>query len=498
LQQACNDPTQSTFSQYFGGDDPTKKRKRPADEEIEYPQVLLAIRLDKHELDLEAWKECLLRQLPTEAKDIKIEGIYSSFSTLLLLRLPVAVWDLLPANLAYSFIGFVTSENKAAAVIATDSSASFSVGAETQSTREGEPEQTNDLPNAHSDSPLLSAFIHQEPIRNPASPFYNIDSTPKILDAGTPSGGLANDRCFIVAIDFGTTFSSVSFLALPRGARINDELNVHKYLDEIKSIVNYPVEPPFAHLASRKEVPTEVWYSKKAHPNETLLEATNRPSYIITIDNLEGDRKHNKNQGLDEDVDMETEEDTDDEENKDTLWGYEVQSQLQCPVTNRNQNRRMSRFKLLLDERDLTKKVRVDLETNWKELKRKKIIKNKEDVIADYLKYLLSHARSELTRDHGFSDTCLVEFVLCVPSIWTPKANRIMQKSLEIAIRESGFGSLENGSVDNLFIVSEPDAAAAYALANTTAVLVSREPFPVTSFNNINFCSLRRYLCFLM
>jgi hypothetical protein len=73
-----------------------------------------------------------------------------------------------------------------------------------------------------------------------------------------------------------------------------------------------------------------------------------------------------------------------------------------------------------------------------------------------------------------------------------------MQKSLEIAIRESGFGSLENNSVDNLFIVSEAEAAAAYVLANTTAFLVSREPFPVTSFNNIDFCSLKRYLCSLM
>lgn len=203
----------------------------------------------------------------------------------------------------------------------------------------------------------------------------------------------------------------MSFLTLPRGARIKDELNAHKYLDKIKTIVNYPVGPLFAHLASRKEVPTEIWYAKKDYLDETLSEATNRPGHIIDIDDLEGDQKHNKNQGLDEDVDMETEEDTDDEENKNTLWGYEVQSQLRCPDTNRNQNRRMSRFKLLLDESDLTKKVRVELEPNWKELKRKKIIENKEDVIADYLKHLLSHAKSELTRDHGFR--ILVQLSLC-------------------------------------------------------------------------------------
>jgi hypothetical protein len=91
----------------------SKKRKRCIGEEPECPQILLAIRLDKHELDVSAWKECLLRQLPSEAKGIKIEGIYGSFSTLLLLRVPVIVWNLLPQNPAYTFVGFITSQNMA-------------------------------------------------------------------------------------------------------------------------------------------------------------------------------------------------------------------------------------------------------------------------------------------------------------------------------------------------------------------------------------------------
>jgi hypothetical protein len=55
----------------------------------------------------------LLRQFPSEAKGIKIEGIYGSFSTLLLLRVPVIVWNLLPQNPAYTFVGFITSQNMA-------------------------------------------------------------------------------------------------------------------------------------------------------------------------------------------------------------------------------------------------------------------------------------------------------------------------------------------------------------------------------------------------
>jgi hypothetical protein len=316
----------------------------------------------------------------------------------------------------------------------------------------------------------------------------------EMVDAEAPPG----DKRFIVAIDFGTTFSSVSFLALPRETGTNDELNAHMYLDEIQSIVNYPDEPRCGHLAKRKEVPTEIWYPKKAYLDQTLFGARNLPSDIIIVDDLDDDQPQNRDQNPDEGADMETDEDADNEENKDTFWGYEVQQQLRYPDTNRNQNRRMARFKLLLDESDLTRKVRLDLEPNCKELKRKKIIKHKEDVIADYLKYLFSHAKDELIKDHDFSDACPVEFVLCVPPIWTPKASRIMQTNMERAIRESGFGSVENDSVDNLFIVSEPEAAAAYVLASTTAVLVSQGSLAVIKFNNIDHCSLRRHLYLLM
>jgi hypothetical protein len=91
------------------------KRKRTDQEESEkYSQVILSVQLSGDKLDISAWKECI-RMFPAEAKNIKIEGIYDSFSTLVLLRLPVAVWNLLPKNPAYSFVGFVTSENQVTA-----------------------------------------------------------------------------------------------------------------------------------------------------------------------------------------------------------------------------------------------------------------------------------------------------------------------------------------------------------------------------------------------
>jgi len=87
----------------------SQKRKRSGDC-VKTPQILLAVRLDNDELDIPVWVEWI-RNLPAEGKDIHIEGQYHSCSTLLLLRLPVAVWNLLPPDPAYSFISFVTSPN---------------------------------------------------------------------------------------------------------------------------------------------------------------------------------------------------------------------------------------------------------------------------------------------------------------------------------------------------------------------------------------------------
>lgn len=90
----------------------TKKRKRATAKEPSWPQIVLSVRLDEAELEISTWREWI-RSLPAEAKDVKIEGMYKSFSTLLLIRMPVSIWNLLPDNGAYSFVGYVTSENLA-------------------------------------------------------------------------------------------------------------------------------------------------------------------------------------------------------------------------------------------------------------------------------------------------------------------------------------------------------------------------------------------------
>lgn len=69
------------------------------------------------------------------------------------------------------------------------------------------------------------------------------------------------------------------------------------------------------------------------------------------------------------------------------------------------------------------------------------------------------HAKSELIRDDIITEATPIEHVLTVPAIWTAEACRKMQKAIAIAIDQSQFGT-----IDGLFLVSEPEAAATYVL----------------------------------
>ena len=75
------------------------------------PTVLIAVALEEDQrLQLDTWVEWL-RDIPAIAKYARVEGIYESYSTLMLLSLPVNIWDLIPNNPAVSFIGFIKSQD---------------------------------------------------------------------------------------------------------------------------------------------------------------------------------------------------------------------------------------------------------------------------------------------------------------------------------------------------------------------------------------------------
>lgn len=77
------------------------------------PHVMISLALeDDQRLDLNAW-ESWLSNFPALAKYVKVQGVFKSHSTLLLVSMPVMIWDLLPENEATSFVAFIRSNNLA-------------------------------------------------------------------------------------------------------------------------------------------------------------------------------------------------------------------------------------------------------------------------------------------------------------------------------------------------------------------------------------------------
>ncbi|KAI0481219.1 hypothetical protein GGR56DRAFT_310306 [Xylariaceae sp. FL0804] len=78
-------------------------------EDVPHVMVSLALESDQR-LNINDW-ETWLASIPALAKYVKVQGVFKSHSTLLLLSLPVMVWDLLPENPACNFVAFIRSNN---------------------------------------------------------------------------------------------------------------------------------------------------------------------------------------------------------------------------------------------------------------------------------------------------------------------------------------------------------------------------------------------------
>lgn len=104
-------PSEDSDSLNPGGSSQTSLNELWPDPEHNSPKVLISVALEEDQFlrteDVLDW----LKSFPALAKCVRIESVYKSDSTLLLLSLPVAVWDLLPNDRAISFVAFVKSAN---------------------------------------------------------------------------------------------------------------------------------------------------------------------------------------------------------------------------------------------------------------------------------------------------------------------------------------------------------------------------------------------------
>ena len=93
------------------GSDETSQSEVWPDKKFKLPKVLISVSLQEDQrLDPEHWLEWL-KSIPALADLVEVEGIFKSDSTLLLLTLPVALWDSIPRDPAVTFLAFVRSHN---------------------------------------------------------------------------------------------------------------------------------------------------------------------------------------------------------------------------------------------------------------------------------------------------------------------------------------------------------------------------------------------------
>ncbi|KAJ9133270.1 Hsp70 family protein-like protein [Pleurostoma richardsiae] len=231
----------------------------------------------------------------------------------------------------------------------------------------------------------------------------------------------------------------------------------------------------------KMEVPSEVLYPLDRRFREMEDLSHDERNHEDASDDVQDARtsiQSDDHEDMDEDEDM-----FDAEMMDDTVsfrWGYGVHEALGYPELHSDANNRpLARFKLLLDNSPKTDKIREDLNETIKTLCKKRIIKAPPavDIIADYLTCLFRHVKDELGEE-GFDGNHSLEIVLCVPAIWTSKACREMQAAVAKAMSRARIQGvdIQNKSIENLFLVSEPEAAAAYVLE------LNREIIPGDTF----------------
>jgi hypothetical protein len=281
------------------------------------------------------------------------------------------------------------------------------------------------------------------------------------------SQGASTPTDFIIATDFGTTFSSVAFSKRENGRWGNPQ-----------TILDYPSDPRIWGKQSL-EVPTESWYPKTAIPRQAfedfghpIEEEEDAVADIWNAAHMAGQSPRSPESTLadsdDEMGDINPSLPLENDGANGIIWGYEIQKKLKASDMDHSPYERVERFKLLLDNSPTTKQVRDKLNPILKRLKNMGTIGTDEDVISDYLTRLFRHTKDQLTRYHSLSESASIEHVLCVPNVWSAASTRKMQKAMEQAIHNSGLGAMED-----LFIVAEPEAAAAYVLYKHKEVKVS-------------------------
>ncbi|KAH8780522.1 hypothetical protein F5882DRAFT_451384 [Hyaloscypha sp. PMI_1271] len=298
---------------------------------------------------------------------------------------------------------------------------------------------------------------------------------------------LGPSKKFVIGIDYGTTFTSVSYYAIEtegseKSARAAD----------IKTVKEWPDAP----YEADEQVPTQTWYSpipmKRAplNENEQFDAPKSKPSstQIVEEEYEDGNENEAENRCAGEGLSTPAVEEERsrlnfvERQSADFYWGYSVQMKRYQEWITRDSNLLVQRPKLMLLGTTYTEGDRKTLRSQITRLINQGIIRkygkradpdvrDVRDVITDFLIKVFEHTKQYLARKDGYIKGCPVEFVVTVPTIWTQEASRILQFCVEAAIKETELGCLKNGSVDNLFLIPEPEAGLTWLLQITKAMV---------------------------
>lgn len=75
------------------------------------PRVVISLQLEEDQSLDPGQCSKWLESFPLLAKWVNVEAVFGSFSTLMLMSVPMPIWDMLPNHPACSFIGYVTTSN---------------------------------------------------------------------------------------------------------------------------------------------------------------------------------------------------------------------------------------------------------------------------------------------------------------------------------------------------------------------------------------------------
>ncbi|KAM0247835.1 hypothetical protein ACHAP5_003845 [Fusarium lateritium] len=260
-----------------------------------------------------------------------------------------------------------------------------------------------------------------------------------------------------VAVDFGETNSAVSYAFVPEGTPSETISPKH-----VQTIRNYPSGMVTSKSdPMRLEVPTQLLYPQgwAFRPLDELRAA---PPELGVAGDGDGDSQMNDGAQL--------------------LWGYQVlEETMQVTTHSGNGDTLLYGFKVFMDRAYSDETPRhhvIEALSRLGENSPGRKIQVPEMLLLvtiDFLTRLLKHAKSQIMQKK-FTITSS-EIVICVPVIWSQRAIRNMQTCISIAAKLAGFPGVrhEDDCIGNVFIVSEPEAAATWLLAHGSGIRASLE-----------------------